>query len=595
MADFAMDDITRTTSHQTSILDLPKEILLDIFGYFDSKFPVHDPSLYRKPQATEARDRLEFLGNNRLVCHAFNRLISPLLCPVVSVSLSSGSMDRLEGLSRNPLIAQGIRGISISLLFRPHAIATSFSRYHAYADSFLHKLEGECDYHTEFQEYEQVDNSDDAVQWRNYHDAWTRILKIRRGWRELMEDENILHDSLQEVYIARLGAKDGGDQTAAGAQAMLRSCFEMYAMAHADEASITSDGSFIHSVVKALSRCEFCNFVWFNEDQLGEKLPEKKAITMATDESALVRALTQGHEWLRIEDSLCRDDDDRGLFFPASILTELPIACHNAKLHLRGISIGCFPLLRGYRCLLPASDPVKDTVDTDPWALFAAACAGLEIFEFGRHGMNCCPLRPERQSAFDLDIIDGFIGAAISGPYLQHLNLNMFTLEVRQGRPEKRLLYPGSPVLAALKTKQLRYVSLHDVDVSEQSLLALVKGVSVRHLESFSLSGVTLSCGQYATAMGHLHEIVVSRKNSKASTPSIQFNTLYGAEFGDTPTFMNRGNDWLWGSQDAEQKAYWGRLKKHMHPDLLKQVEQWISNGCANERNPLLIGNSNLD
>jgi hypothetical protein len=555
-----MDDIMRTTTHQTSILDLPNEILLDIFGYFDAKFPVHDPSSYRRQPATYARERLEILGTNRLVCRTFNELISPLLCPVVSISLSSGSMDRLEGLSRNPLIAQGIRGVSVSLLFRPHAIATNFLRYHAYADSYLRKLEGECGYYTEFQEYEQADNSDDAVAWRNY-------------------------DSLQQIYIAKPDPRaDGGDQTAAGAQAILRSCFEKYAMAHADEASIISDGFFVHSVVRALSRCDSRNFAWFNEDQLGEEMLTKKAITIATDENALVQALTQGHEWLSIEDSLCKDDDDSGLFFPASILTELPIACHNAKLNLRGLSVGCFPLLRGYHCLLPATNPVEDTVDSDPWTRFAAACVGLETFEFGRHGMNCSPLRPARQSASDLAIIDGFIGAAIPGPHLQNLHVTMHPFRVRQGRPEKEIPYLGSSILAAIRTTQLRKVLLNGIDICEQSLLALA---SSRHLTSFRLSSVTLSRGRYATAMSLLHEVVVSRKSNNASPPSIHLTTLQGAEFGEPSTFDDNNNGWLWGS-DEERHAFWERLKKHMHPELLTPVEQWISDGCAGEANPLL-------
>jgi hypothetical protein len=579
-----MDDIMRTTAHQTPILDLPKEILLDIFSYFDSKFPVRDPSAYRKPQATEAKDRLEFLGTNRLVCRSFNELISPLLCPVVSVSLSSGSMDRLEGLSRNPLIAQGIRGISISLLFRPQAIATSFSRYHAYSDSLLRELERECDYHTEFQDYEQDDYSEDAVAWRNYSDAWGKILKIRRGWRDLMDDENMLHDSLQQIYIAQSDPKaDGGDQNAAGSQAILTSCFEKYAMAHADEASIISDRSFIRSVVGALSRSDSCNFFWFNEDQLGEETPRKKGIIIATDESALVQALTQSQEWLSIEDTSWQDDDDSGLFFPASILTELPIACHNAKLHLTGLSVSCFPLLKGYRCLLPATKLVDDIVDSDPWAQFAAACAGLEIFEFGRHGMNIAPLRPARHGASDLEIIDGFIGAAISGPHLQNLHITMHPFRVRQGRPEKHSLYPGSSILAAIRTTQLRKVLLHAIDVCEQSLLGLT---SSRHLTDFRLTNVTLSRGRYAPAMSLLHDLAVSRKRNNASPPSIHLTSLHGAELKKHSTFDNN-NSRLWGS-DEERLAFWERLKKQrMHPGLLTRVEQWISDGCASDVNPL--------
>lgn len=406
-----MDDITQMAARPTSILDLPKEILLDIFGCFHSKFPTHDPSVYRKPQPTQAKNRLNFLGTNRLVCRAFNELISPLLCPVVSVSLSSESMDRLEGLSRNPLIAQGIRGIAISLLFRPHAIATDFRRYHAYAETFILRLESECDYYTEFEEYDQADASEEAVDWRKYHVAWAKLSALRSAWRGMMDDESSSQYGPQQTGIAGEddeagleASADGEGQTAAEACAILRICFERYALAHVNEDRIISDGSFIRSVVRARSRCGTCDFVWFNEDQLGRERFEKEAVTLAADESALIQALTQGHEWLRIESYLCKTDGVAGHFFPASLLTELPIACHNAKRYLKGIFVSCFPLLRGYRCLLPATDSVEDTANSNPWARFAAACVGLEFFEFGRRGMNCLPLRPARQSASDLKL-----------------------------------------------------------------------------------------------------------------------------------------------------------------------------------------------
>jgi hypothetical protein len=77
-----MDGITQTVAYQTTVLDMPKEVLLGIFGYFVDKLPPCDPSQY--PRSSEASHRL-ILYNNRLVCRAFDRLVSPLLCPVTSV------------------------------------------------------------------------------------------------------------------------------------------------------------------------------------------------------------------------------------------------------------------------------------------------------------------------------------------------------------------------------------------------------------------------------------------------------------------------------------------------------------------------------
>ncbi|KAK7189854.1 hypothetical protein PSPO01_04244 [Paraphaeosphaeria sporulosa] len=597
-----MDDTTQRPVHRTTILDLPKETLLEIFGHLVEKFPVHDPSQYYKPRASEANDRLTLLGNNRLVCRAFNRIISPLLCPVVTVSLCSGSIDRLEGLLRNPLIAQGVRGIAISLLFRPRAIATDFKRYHAHANTILNDLERECDWNTEFQHYDQDDMSDDAITWRGYHEAWSKIAQMQSAWGKLFEgstqdagpeDVEIIEDEDQEdqeVNEDEADQDDEGGKHIEEAQATLRICFEKYAAAHVEQARIISDGSFVRSVTRALSCCGSLPFIWFNEDQLVKDGPDNHAVALLTSNEALLHALMQGHEWLTIESTLCKDDDDTELFFPASVLTGLPIACHDAGVPLRGISVDCFPLLRGYRCLIPSATQADDSIDPDPWTRFAAACHDLEIFKFGIRGMNCSPIRPERQSTSDSAIINGFIGAAISGPRLQKLCLSMTPFRVRSGSAGQRgeeHSYLASPILAAITSTQLRTITLNTVEICERDLLALVKSASPVHLTFLYFAAVTLSRGLYAEAMGLLHDIVSLRRSNNRSIPKILFSTLQGAEFGGPSTFDDGGNSWMFGSKE-ERELFWDRLKQHQHPQLLKQVETWVTNGKADEVNPLL-------
>ncbi|KAL5434507.1 hypothetical protein PMIN06_011359 [Paraphaeosphaeria minitans] len=597
-----MDDTTQRTAHRITILDLPKEILLEIFGHFVEKFPTHDPSQYYKPRDSEASDRLTLLGNNRLVCRAVDNIISPLLCPVVGVWLCSRPIERLEGLFRNPLIAQGVRGIAISLLFRPRAIATDFKRYHMHANSILLDLERECDWNTEFQYYDQDDMSDDAITWREYHDAWSKIGQMQSAWRELIEgstektrlkNAEIREEEDQENQKINKDDADQEDERGKDikqTQAILTVCFDKYAAAHEEQAHIVSDGSFVRSVTRALSSCGSLPFVWFNEDQPGTDLPVSHAITLLNTEEALIHELIQGHEWLKIESTLCKDDDDTELFLPASVLTGLPIACHDAGVPLRGISVDSFPLLRGYRCLLPGATQTDDRINPDPWARFAAACHDLKIFNFGNRGMSCSPVRPGRQSTSDSAIINGFIGAAISGPHLQRLYLSMTPFRVRSGfagEKGKEHSYLASPILATITSTQLRSIVLHTIDICEQDLLALVKSASPVHLTYFYIASVTLSRGHYANAMGLLREIVLLKRNNNGSVPKIHFNTLQGAEFGGPSTFDDSGYSWMFGSTE-ERELFWDKLEQHQHPDLLKQVEQWVMNGKANEVNPLL-------
>ncbi|USP80413.1 hypothetical protein yc1106_07687 [Curvularia clavata] len=445
-------------------------------------------------------------------------------------------------------------GVATSLLTTDSKSAPSdFQRYHTYADSVLTKFEGECDWHTEFREYHQDDMSNEAIVWRNYNDAWARIGNIRYAWKRLLEKRRSGEDVRESWGPAGKGNKGLHESIAeeddhlVDAQAILTGSFSKYAAAHADQVRIVSDKSFVRSVARALSRCDRVPFVWFNEDRIGEEEPGCDALTIATDSEALSHVLTQSHDWLSIESTLCKDDDDAGLFFPASILTELPIVCHNSAIRLRGISVDCFPLLRGYHCLVPPVE-ADQSVILDPWAEFAAACHDLEIFNFGKRGMHCTPLRPERQSISDLAIINSFIGAAISGPHLQEFELSMSPFRVRRrgaDRKKEEDLYVVSSILAAIESTQLRKIVLTSVDMSGQALLGLVQSASPRHLTNLYLGGMTLSSGRYAPAMSRLHEIVLLRKENNGSKPNIHFNSLQGAEFGEPSAFDDGNNEWI--------------------------------------------------
>lgn len=589
-----MDNTTQAATHRTTILDLPNEALLQIFGYFCVTFPAHKPQQYYRAQWPTS-GRLE-LYKNRLVCRAFDRLISPLLCPVVNISLCSESINRLEGLLSNPLIAQGVRGIAISLRFRPRGIATDFRRYHAHAVSIIDGGISECDWHTEFQSYEKDDISEDAVTNRQYHTAWEKLAQIRYAWQQLLERES----SREETHAATDGLENAESIDAEGervqdkeAQGVLKRCFNAYAAAQEDQDRIVADGSFVRRVTKAISYCKSPLFVWFNESQHPEDDRTVGAIRLAMREGALSHALVQPHNWLDIESGLFEDEDERGLFFPASIMTDLPIACHDTGVMLRGIQIDCFPLLKGYNCLIPANG----SVTRDPWARFAAACHNLEIFNFGQRGMNCSPVRPERQSTSDSAIINGFIGAACSGPHLQRFHLSMTPFRVRTGRSHPRdeeHSYSASPILASLTSTQLRSIVINNVEVCGQDLLELMEKISVSHLTDLYFASVALSRGCYTAAMSVLHDVVVSRRQNNSSVPKIMFSTLQGAEFGAPSTFNDDGNSWMFGGKE-ESDAFWNRLEEHQHPALLKRVEGWIKDGNADEPSPLLSQNVTKD
>jgi hypothetical protein len=167
--------------------ELPEEILLQIFEYFSHPCTAEQEKSseqWRYPRLSVRVDvDLGTLQRSRLVCQRSNAVICPIFCPVVRVALDSDSLQRLEQLLRNPIIARGIRGVDINLRYRPKVLATYINRYWTRVRHVIRKAERTCDWHTEFAEdYAEGDESEDAVQDRAYRKAMRRLHNISRNW-----------------------------------------------------------------------------------------------------------------------------------------------------------------------------------------------------------------------------------------------------------------------------------------------------------------------------------------------------------------------------------------------------------------------------
>ncbi|CAI6094317.1 unnamed protein product [Clonostachys chloroleuca] len=112
------------------VLDLPMDILEDIFDNFQ-----HQPKSggvdweQEQHKARDRKFRLETIRSVRLVCRAFNRLASPLLCPILHLSIDQQSIDRVQKVVGNPLISAGVRGVGLALSYCLSEIAMDESRF----------------------------------------------------------------------------------------------------------------------------------------------------------------------------------------------------------------------------------------------------------------------------------------------------------------------------------------------------------------------------------------------------------------------------------------------------------------------------------
>lgn len=84
----------------------------------------------------------------RLACRALNVAASPLLMPLVDVDISQESLDRLDAISRNPLLARGVRALHVNLAFCPADLADSMASFRQVRHDDLDEPVSRCKFPT---------------------------------------------------------------------------------------------------------------------------------------------------------------------------------------------------------------------------------------------------------------------------------------------------------------------------------------------------------------------------------------------------------------------------------------------------------------
>lgn len=122
---FRINELSRPYLRKLSILDLPDEILLEIFEHVEN-FDLDGGPL---PYSYNDRGRKD-IKNTRLVCQRFCDVSSQLLVRVVRVYFNEASLARLDEISRHPTIAKGVRAVGVVLNSTPPPSPTPTALFH---------------------------------------------------------------------------------------------------------------------------------------------------------------------------------------------------------------------------------------------------------------------------------------------------------------------------------------------------------------------------------------------------------------------------------------------------------------------------------
>lgn len=561
-----------------SFLHFPKEILLYIFGLFANTVSATTPWKYNK---FFNEDSWTTLRDCRLVCRVFNAHVSPLLCPVLRVSLCPHSLSRLANLSENHLIASGVRGITFDLRCHSSYYAQGHQQYYQYARKVLQTALSRCSWFTEFADYAEDDQSDAAVRARLYSKAESKFGRILRCWHE--------NTMRSDDSLAAVANQDNVEDTEIDAErwcTFLGKCYNVYAARHMQEIEMIRNGSFVRIVAQILLRFARSPFVWFKDEYPDGRSPYGDALELSNKDNTLACVLQDGHAWLDIE-MLPKSRDENVTIHPLRLLTELPMTCYAMGRALRGLQIDCFPLIKGFDGLVPIG--IKPDVH---WNRFALVCHELTVFHFGYRGMNHTPYRTKRHDKADMAMINAFLKAACAGSKLQRVYLSMTPFRVCNNPSEIELAYCSGPILTTLSSPALRSVTIHTIDISEQDLFVMVNNLPPTLLKDLCLSSITLSEGFYAETMEILKRIDLSRLQHGKQKLKIILSTLQGGEFGPPTRFVN-DDDLLWGTEEERDIAL-QNLREHSEPVLLKQVLRWLHSDQEGLQNPL-VGSTNTE
>ena len=145
--------LLRDKRRPITVLNLPTDILCSIFDYFQDANAIAYGKLkwrvkwrYGRRRDNDGTNHRQTIQSARLACRLFHQLASPLLCPILQVQLSQASLNRIDNISRSPLIAAGVRGIQVVLEYRPRELAEDLSRFKDYRKKDLDSISSRCEY-----------------------------------------------------------------------------------------------------------------------------------------------------------------------------------------------------------------------------------------------------------------------------------------------------------------------------------------------------------------------------------------------------------------------------------------------------------------
>ncbi|MBE3047912.1 hypothetical protein IMZ48_36455, partial [Candidatus Bathyarchaeota archaeon] len=346
-----------------TIIDMPPEILREIFDEFmdcrlDDPTRIDWMDFREDDEISMKRDALK---NARLTCRTLCEAASPYLIPMVQVRIEQTSLDRLEAISRSPLLASGVRALEVNLRCRPGGTDTP-DRY-------------------------------------RFLDLWRRHGQTVGELTPALRERIAQWDNDTDPTMDALGDFDG--EVVEQCESIIKRSLTLHRALRGANLVLITSGTFTSTVAAAVSRMPRFSTLLFRDwdRQLPVPIPQLGACTTPV-------FVIQPTGWKEVEAT-----PEGGIRPSARLLSEIPIAIHDAGVALRAIYVDYFPT-RNDIDVFSTSEPRE----------LSAAFQHLEQVNFLRYqgeGRDN-PYHP----CDEQPVLINYIGALLSSPRLKHVDIS---------------------------------------------------------------------------------------------------------------------------------------------------------------------------
>ncbi|KAL2753690.1 hypothetical protein ACRALDRAFT_2029461 [Sodiomyces alcalophilus JCM 7366] len=485
---------------RVNILNLPEEMLRLIFGQFQERIETRHARSPRRPLRLPGDDsrppaNLETIQNLRLVCRHFNLVASYFLCTVLRIRLSEASLKNAVNLCRNASIADGIRGITILLGYRPSTFAHDGARFYEHWSLELGRIYHRCE--------EDIESLPPGLASEDPHDPATYIQGLTQylqeyetvmvAWQTLM-DSNPMNEKSHIAYQ----------------DALIRS-HSMYREMHVEQLRMITDMSFaraIAGIIFRLGRPVSLTFV--DHEDVFDGMTLQRPERVLKDPQVLSHAMVLPQSWPVIGKSLGPEE-----FVPGRIIVDLMISIYRTGATVQSLDIGSIPTWQDF------SQMCGEALRGAKWLNFAKACQGLRVLRFGFHPVM--PL-PNYAPAVDKTYLNNSIGAMLASRDLEDIALDMSSY-----RAMGNIHYRLGAIVHVADWPRLRRLHIVSVGLDRRQLESFCGALGTR-LETLILEDIVLFGGRWSAALDVLRRKVAPQ--CRAGRGRVRLTRLAGGEFG---------------------------------------------------------------